>query len=342
MVFENYHVFRTDARVLTESEAANLEHQPAPAPNGNGSKQTEEASSSPVAPATPEPSPAQSSSQTASSTSAAANSANPPALEVQPAVQPAPDIANPANSANSPDIPVFRTAARQVLVDVVVGKKNGAPVSGLPKSDFSIEEDGKPQSVDFFEEHSASASAPVEQPALPPMPAGAVTNIPPAPPTAALYVFLLDSLNSEPQDQVFVREQVLSYLHKMDSGTQVAVFSLGSGLRLLQGFTSDPAALLAAVSRKGGDRVAMVQTRSDNADDADAIATLQAMRSNGAARPSRCPGQRPRLQLRRPRLDDLRSPQRARPLSPGHSRTQESGLVCQLVSRRLLPHVRPA
>ncbi len=339
VAFENYHVFRTDARVLTESEAVNLEHQPAPAPNGHGSKQTEEASSSPVAPALPEPSPAQSSSQTASSITAAANSANPPAPEFQPAARPAPDI---ANSANSPDIPVFRTAARQVLVDVVVGKKNGAPVSGLPKSDFSIEEDTKPQSIDFFEEHSASASAPVAQPDLPPMPPGAVTNIPAAPPSAALYVFLLDSLNSEPQDQVFVREQVLSYLHKMDSGTQVAVFSLGSGLRLLQGFTSDPAALLAAVSRKGGDRVAMAQTRSDNADDADAIATLQAMRSNGAAALQGSPGQFPRLQLRRPRLDDLRSPQRARPLSPGHSRTQESGLVCQLVSRRLLPHVRPA
>jgi VWFA-related protein len=280
VVFENYHVFRTDARVLTESEAANLEQQPAPTSRGNSSKQTEEASSSPVAPATPESSPVQSGSQTASSTTAAANSANPPAPEFQPAARPTPAIANPASS---PDIPVFRTAARQVLVDVVVGKKNGAPVSGLPKSDFSIEEDGKPQSIDFFEEHSASASVPVEQRAMPPMPPGAVTNIPAAPPSAALYVFLLDSLNSEPQDQVFVREQVLSYLHKMDSGTQVAVFSLGSGLRLLQGFTSDPAALVAAVSRKEGDRVAMAQTRSDNADDADAIATLQAMRSNGAA-----------------------------------------------------------
>jgi VWFA-related protein len=280
VAFENYHVFRTDARVLTESEAANLEHQPAPAPNGNGSKQTEEASCSPVAPATPEPSPAQSSSRTASTITAAANSANPPAPEFQPAAPPAPETANPANS---PDIPVFRTAARQVLVDVVVGKKDGAPVSGLPKSNFSIEEDGKPQNIDFFEEHSASASAPVVQPDLPPMPPGAVTNIPAAAPSAALYVFLLDSLNSEPQDQVFVREQVLSYLHNMDSGTQIAVFSLGSGLRLLQGFTSDPAALLAAVSRKGSDRVAMAQTRRDNADDADAIATLQAMRSNGAA-----------------------------------------------------------
>jgi VWFA-related protein len=305
VVFENYHVFRTDARVLTESEAANFEHQPAPAPNGNGSKQTEEASSSPVAAAPPGPSPAQSSSQAASSTRAAANLANLPAPESQPAPQPAQSIAEsapppaaaslpassqppqpaPANSANPdiPDVPVFRTSARQVLVDVVVNKRNGDPVPGLPQSDFSIAEDGKPRTIDFFEEHSASASAPVAQPAMPPMPPGAVTNVSTAAPSAALYVFLLDSLNTEPQDQVFVREQVLSYLRKMDSGTQVAVFSLGSSLHLLQGFTSDAAALLAAVSRKEARRDAMAQTRSDNADDADAIATLQAMRSNGAA-----------------------------------------------------------
>ena len=180
-----------------------------------------------------------------------------------------------------PNTPVFRTTARQVLVDVVVDKKNGDPVPGLPKSDFSIKENGKPQTIDFFEEHSAGASAPVAQPAMPPLPPGAVTNVPTAPPSAALYVLLLDSLNTEPQDQVYVRQQVLSYLHKMDPGTQVAVFSLGSSLRLLQGFTSDPAALVAAVSGKEAERGAMAQTRSDNADDAGAIANLQAMRSNG-------------------------------------------------------------
>ena len=154
---------------------------------------------------------------------------------------------------------------------MVVDKKNGDPVSGLPKSDFSIEEGGKPQTIDFFEEHSAAAILPLlRSSVMPPMPPGAVTNVPTAPPSAALYVFLLDSLNTEPQDQVFVRQQVLSYLHKMDSGTQVAVFSLGSSLHLLQGFTSDPAMLLAAVSRKEAERSGMAQNRSDDADDAAA------------------------------------------------------------------------
>ena len=46
VAFENYHVSGSDAKVLTESEAARLESQPSPTPNGNGSKQAEEANAS--------------------------------------------------------------------------------------------------------------------------------------------------------------------------------------------------------------------------------------------------------------------------------------------------------
>ncbi|MGA9473311.1 MAG: VWA domain-containing protein [Terriglobales bacterium] len=305
VLFEDFHVFRADARVLTDSEAANFEDQAPPAPNGNGSKQSEGTKAPLLADTTLATSIAHSSSRAESSTDATAISANPPAPESQsapevppnasnsappptpvatpPASTPPPAPENTASSANSADIPAFRTTARQVLVDVIVDKKNGDPVPGLPQSDFSISEDSKPRTIDFFEEHSATASAPIAQPAMPPLPPGAITNVPTAPPSAALYILLLDSLNTEPQDQASVREQVLSYLHKMDPGTQIAVFSLGSSLRLLQGFTSDPAALLAAVSGKVATRDAMAQNRSDNADDAAHIANLQSMRASAAA-----------------------------------------------------------
>lgn len=294
VVFESYHVFRTDTHILTDSEAASVEQQPLPEPNGNEPKQVNEGSTSPPAAATPVP---QGSSPAEPSTGAAAKTLNPPAPESQlttqsasdtpapsPTAVPAPPAPSspppgPANAAGSANIPVFRTTARQVLVDVVVDKKNGDPVSGLPKSDFSVNEDSKPQTIDFFEEHSASASAPIAQPAMPPMPVGSVTNVPTTPPSAALYVFLLDSLNTEPQDQVFIHGQVLSFLRKLDPGTQVAIFSLGSHLSLVHGFTSDAAALSAALNAKPPARDAMAQNRSDNADDADHTANLQAMRS---------------------------------------------------------------
>ena len=306
VVFENYHVFRSDATILTDNDAAILERQISPATTGNGLNQTEEPTTPPPGATSSASSFPQSGPQIAASSNNAANPASPLPSESQHAAQAspsgvtsAPPLAATAIAAAStlppqsasasaadipaapgvpaaPDIPVLRTTVRQVLVDVVVDKKNGDPVPGLPQSKFSIAEDGKPQTIDFFEEHSA-ASAPISQPVMPPLPPGAVTNVPTAPRAAALYVLLLDSLNTEPQDQANVRDQVLSYLHKMDPGTQVAVFALGSRLKLLQGFTSDPAALLAAVSGTMAKREAMAQNRSDDADDAAHIANLKSM-----------------------------------------------------------------
>jgi VWFA-related protein len=273
VTFTHYQIYRGESRILTDAEAAQMTGQP--------TEPASPAAPAAIAPASnppPQPTLAASSVPNTQQQSEVAASTPPQPTPENPVN---PGSANPAAPAAPADTPVFRATARQVLVDVVVNKRNGDPVAGLPQSDFSIAEDGKPSAIDFFEEHSASASFPVAQPAMPPMSPGAVTNAPTAPPSAALYVLLLDSLNTEPKDQVFVRQQVLSYLHKMDSGTQVAVFSLGSGLRLLQGFTSDSAALLAAVTRKDARRDAMAQTRGDNADDADAIATLEAMQSSG-------------------------------------------------------------
>ncbi|MGB8098399.1 MAG: VWA domain-containing protein, partial [Terracidiphilus sp.] len=294
VTFTHYHIYRGESRILTDAEAAQMTGQPAPPAEPN-----------PPAPAA-ESQPIQEANSVTPSTSPVPEAAAPPANPIDNATPPQVSTANPTNkdgvpqvsilrpgnepppptnsaspasSANSASIPVFRTTARQVLVDVIVDKKNGDPVPDVPKSDFSIEENGKLQIIDFFEEHSAASSAPAAQPAMPPLPFGAVTNVPTAPPSAALDVFLLDSLNTEPEDQVYVREQVLQYLHKMDPGTQVAVFALGSSLRLLHGFTSDSAALLAAVSGNEAERGAMAQTRSDNADDAQHTANLSAMRS---------------------------------------------------------------
>jgi VWFA-related protein len=285
--FTQYHIYRGQSRILTDAEAAQMTGQPVvppaepPSDNRPGESQSTQttAGSQPSQPAAepqhaaaPQPAPADLPAP-----------GTPPQPSVSTSAPPQPALAESAPPVHSADIPVFRTTTRQILVDVIVDKKNGDPVSGLPKSDFSVNEDGKPQAIDFFEEHSPTASAPVGQPAMPPLPPGALNNVPTASPSAALYVFLLDSLNSEPQDQVFIHDQVLAFLRKMDPGTQVAVFSLGARLRLLHGFSSDSAALFAAVEGKSAERDAMAQNRSDNADDAAHIANLQAMRASPAA-----------------------------------------------------------
>ncbi len=141
------------------------------------------------------------------------------------------------------DPPVYKTHAREVVVDVVVTKGNDQPVNGMRAQDFVVMEDGKPQKVDYFEEHSARSLPQGEFKPLPPMPAGVYTNVPPAPESDAVNVLLIDTLNTDKQDQTYVRAQILDFLKKMQPGIRVAVFVLGGKLRMVQGFTADSAAL---------------------------------------------------------------------------------------------------
>ena len=70
------------------------------------------------------------------------------------------------------------------------------------------------------------------------------------PTTSAVNILLLDGLNTLPADQVTMRQESMKYLKSMPPGTRVAVLSLASSLRVLQGFTSDPSVLVAAVDTK--------------------------------------------------------------------------------------------
>jgi hypothetical protein len=45
----------------------------------------------------------------------------------------------------------FRSTSELVLVNVVVRDKDGTPVKGLTRDDFTVLEDGKPQAVSTFD-----------------------------------------------------------------------------------------------------------------------------------------------------------------------------------------------
>ncbi len=189
----------------------------------------------------------------------------------------------PAQSARSTQdaVPVYKANARAVVVDVVATKGSDEPLLALRKENFTVLEDGKPQEIDLFEEHSARTLPPNALKPLPPMPPGVYTNVPPAPESDAVNVLLIDTLNTERQDQVYVHKQMLAFLRTMQPGTRMAVFSLGSSLRFIQGFTTDSSVLIAAVSDKKGGlspyKDANQYSRSDEADDADAVRKLVAM-----------------------------------------------------------------
>src|SRR5215472_19319440 len=159
-------------------------------------------------------------------------------------------------------IPALRTRARLVLVDVVVTNNKGEPVPGLKKEDFEISEDGKAQTVSVFEEHHG---APPTQIKLPPMPPGVYTNFSLTQAADSVNIILLDALNTPSSDQSYVHSQMLKYLRTIPPGTRVAIFTLASQLRMLQGVTTDSTQLLAALnSSKGPQQSAVLPSAEEN------------------------------------------------------------------------------
>jgi VWFA-related protein len=145
---------------------------------------------------------------------------------------------------------VFQANARIVVLDVVVSGKNRRPLTGLQKQDFVLSEDGHPQSITHFEEHTGAQPLEVNPPDQTP---NIFTNIPRVKPSDSVTVLLFDSLNTPLDDQRYARAQMLKYLKKPDPGRRIAIFALGTQLRLLQSFTDDPGLLTAAINnRKNG------------------------------------------------------------------------------------------
>lgn len=296
--FRDYHVFRGESRILTEvnsssesdhaneteKAAGNVKSQPPAvfdsAIGGNAATTPRVISQPPsVAKSETESKPAVADSSPLHTHNEPSTAPDPAVAAAHPTPPPGPVIIAP----DLPQAPVFKSTTHEVILDVVVSKKDGDPVTALSQQDFALSEDGKPQRIDFFEEHRPDEGHVEGSPQMPPLPAGAVSNVGPSPRGDAVNVLLLDALNTERADQSYVHTQITSFLDKLEPGTQVAIFLLGSKLQFVQGFTSDTAELIDALKRAGDpQRAQMAYTRSDSADDAGSIAMLQAMRASPA------------------------------------------------------------
>jgi VWFA-related protein len=162
------------------------------------------------------------------------------------------------------------------LVDVVVTRENGEAVTALRKGNFKVMEDGKEQSIDFFEEHTAKTLPPGALPPMPKMPPDVYTNVPPVPESDSVNILLLDSLNTPVEDQSYVHKQIMDFLKTMEPGTRTAIFLLGSKLRFVQGFTTDASLLSAALNDKKNapEKEILLRTRSDTAEDVSQLRTM--------------------------------------------------------------------
>jgi VWFA-related protein len=172
----------------------------------------------------------------------------------------------------------IRTGTQVVALDVVVTDSSGHLVKGLQESDFSVSEDGKPQRVKFFKEFTQGQVEAVAQalPARDPLPPNVFSNYALPPESAAVTVVMLDLLNTPIQDQIRAQDELVTFLKKKPKDTKVAICVLGNQLEMIQGFTDDQAALVAAAKgKKASQRLRPLDIR-----DADFDVSLRAGRES--------------------------------------------------------------
>ena len=179
--------------------------------------------------------------------------------------------AQPGPQASS--TPTLQVYSRLTVVDITATDAKGLPVHNLKESDFTITEDGKSQTVRDFQELSEATVPAVRIP--PKLPPNVYTNLQPTPTSSAVNILLLDELNTLSADQMSMKQESIKYLKSMPRGTRIAVLGLSSRLRVLQGFTSDPAILIAAVDSKKNRALPSPFIDNDSADILDNQANAQ-------------------------------------------------------------------
>ena len=135
-----------------------------------------------------------------------------------------------AQEHSTQETPTLRLTSNLVFLDIVVVDKRGKPVvKGLAKDDFTITEDKKPQRIFSFEAPEEHASTP-----------GDDTDS--SAEKSARTIFVLDLLNSRPEDFAFIRTSLRAYLYGQPKvlARPVELVMVGNRtLEMLQGFTRD-------------------------------------------------------------------------------------------------------
>ena len=145
-----------------------------------------------------------------------------------------------------------------VLVNVVVRDKSGKIVRGLSKDDFTVVEDGKPQSLSSFdfEQTDTEALPPLEsQPTIMGAVKGGVKQAPASDQQKLdfhgrrVMVLFYDLSSMQPEEIERSVNSGIQFVEKqMTAADLIAVASLGSSITVNQEFTSDREALRKAIA----------------------------------------------------------------------------------------------
>jgi VWFA-related protein len=145
---------------------------------------------------------------------------------------------------------VLKKTSRLVVVTVIATDSHGKPVTDLAQNDFTIVEDGTPQDIKVFS-FERTTGPPSVSPPTPPeqkdtttaLVAPLITNAPRRQVTGPLNVVLLDGINTRLNNQAAVKQEMIKLLDKLPTDRPVAIYLMGSSLRVIQEFTSDPSVL---------------------------------------------------------------------------------------------------
>lgn len=189
-----------------------------------------------------------------------------------------PQSATPNSPAQSEQVEgtaaVLKVKTRMVVVDVIALDHKGVPITDLKADDFTLQEENNPQKIRVFNFQQGPQGQPAEMaPAA--LPVNRITNMPRFKTNSALNVLLLDGINVTNANQKYAREQMLKFLEKLPAGQPLAVYGMGTRLRMLQDFTVDPALLKDAIKKARNNALA-IRSESSNALDLPP-ATLDAM-----------------------------------------------------------------
>ncbi len=106
----------------------------------------------------------------------------------------------------------LKTEVNRVVLDVVVNDAHGNPVRGLSASDFTVIEDGVPQTVLQFDARNFDRGMDYTPAKFPPLPPHTFVNLPADPERGPLYVLYYDLVNIPVEYQVF-RPQATHQIH---------------------------------------------------------------------------------------------------------------------------------
>ena len=134
---------------------------------------------------------------------------------------------------------VLRATTRLVVLDVVALDDKGEPIRDLKAEDFTVLEDGKPQTVRDFNFHHPEASI---APAHPPAP-NIISNNPQYSSNSCLNVVLLDAINTDFSNHAYAQDMLVKYLESSPAIQPTAIFALEGKLTMLHDFTTDTKAL---------------------------------------------------------------------------------------------------